>query len=137
MPPKPKNPIKRDRVSLSEIAKKHGVGRHLDIFHTRRSQALNDTFLERLRRVWGADFNRSLPMIYAISNAATDSVVIALGRLLNPTAKGRECTLAIYRARVINYLDKYGPVLSESSHAKAMHRNWSVQEKILTLYSPL
>ena len=28
MPLKPKNPLTREYVSLSEIAKKHGVGRH-------------------------------------------------------------------------------------------------------------
>ena len=105
---------KECRAQIKEIEEKIW----LDIFHARRSQALNDIFLERLRKAWGADFNRSLPMIYAISNAAIDSVVIALGRLLKPTAKNKECTLAIYQARVISYLDKYGPVLSESSHAK-------------------
>jgi len=28
MPSKSKNPLKRDYISLSEIGKKHGVGRH-------------------------------------------------------------------------------------------------------------
>jgi predicted DNA-binding protein YlxM (UPF0122 family) len=28
MPSKSKNPLNRDYVSLSEIAKKHGIGRH-------------------------------------------------------------------------------------------------------------
>jgi hypothetical protein len=90
-----------------------------DIFHARRSFALIDIFLADLERVCEKQFlGRSAPIINALWNASIDSIIISLGRLLNPTAKGKECTIAIYRSKVINYLDEHGPDLNESFHAK-------------------
>jgi hypothetical protein len=90
-----------------------------DIFRARRSLAIIEPFIAGLKtKFTNYQWNENLPMINALWASAIDSIVICLGRLLNPKPKIQECTLARYRNTVLEYLRKYGPELNESEHAK-------------------
>lgn len=90
-----------------------------DIFRVRRSLAIIELFLAGLSTKFSKhQWNKNLPMINALWASAIDSIVICLGRLLNPNPKIQECTLTRYQNEVLRYLRKYGPELNESEHAK-------------------
>lgn len=79
----------------------------LDIAKTRRSLAIIEIFLKNLEdRSDNHLKNRNLPITNALWNAAIESVVISLGRLLGISNKQNECTLSRYRNAVIQYLSK-------------------------------
>lgn len=91
----------------------------MDIAKARRSWAIINIFLKDLQQKTSEHYwNKDAPMFNALWAAAIDSVIISLGRLLNPRGDQNECTLAQYRNKVLEYLKKYGPARSESNHAK-------------------
>ncbi len=114
-------------ISLKE-AEKNIVRDHIkelekrtweDVARARRSIAIIEIFIKELRTKSMPHFyNKDAPMINALSSAAIDSVIISLGRLLNPNSDHAESTLIRYKNSVIDYLNKYGPVMNESRFAK-------------------
>jgi len=90
----------------------------IDIVRARRSWAIIDVFLRKIRENGNKHFlDKNAPMINALWYAAVDSVIISLGRLLKPGDEN-ESTLAQYRNKVITYLIKYGPEHNESNYAR-------------------
>lgn len=114
-------------LNLSEIEKRQAYDKlkkfedaiWKDVFRARRSLAIIEIFLADIGKSCSRRrLEKSAPIINALYGAASESLIISLGRLLNVSKKRSECNLARYMSKAIAYVSRYGPVRSESKYAR-------------------
>ncbi len=104
-----------NEASLDELEK------HVwqDVSRARASHAVLQQFLKPLGQQSSRHYrNRDVPLISAIAHAAVDSIIAALGRLLQPNPRDRESTIRKYMNRTITRLRERGAVSDASSYSK-------------------
>lgn len=90
-----------------------------DIAQARSSYSIINLFIKPLLQRSSSHFkHRDAPLINAIVEAAIDSAISALGRLLQPNPGASECTLLQYKNHVVKQLSEKGPKWSESEFSK-------------------
>ena len=103
-----------NKVPLDEIEKRVWQ----DISRARASHALLQQFLNPLGQKSSSHFrNRDVSLTNAIAHAAVDSIISALGRLLQPNPKERESTISKYRNEIVAQLKGRSTAPGESGHS--------------------
>lgn len=110
-----KTAIDQDEITLEIIEKRVWQ----DISRARANHAVLQQFLRPLARGSSSYYrNRDVPLTGAIAHAAVDSIVSALGRLLQPNPSDRESTISKYRNRIISLLRERGRLSEASSYSQ-------------------
>ena len=90
-----------------------------DIAQARYGYSIISLFIKPLLQQSSSHFkHRDAPLINAIAEAAMNSSISALGRLLQPNPGASECTLLQYKNHVLKQLSEGGPKRSESEFSK-------------------
>lgn len=119
-----------NKILLGEIEK------HVwqDISRARASHAVLQQFLRPLSQNSTSHYrNRDVPLTGAIAHAAVDSIVSALGRLLQPNAREQESTIRKYMNRTVTLLRKRGKLAQASTHASQSFDQFSDRHWIKNL----
>ncbi len=105
-----------------------------DISRARASHAVLQQFLKPLARGSSSHYrNRDVPLTGAIAHAAVDSIVSALGRLLQPNPRERESTISRYRNEIVKLLRGRSAAPGESPRSIQSFKQLSDREWINTV----